>query len=64
VYSNIIINNNGLDIIIALNSVYFEYVKNLCKIFVKCIMQILKIYPNHFIIFLKMVTNENLNYFY
>ncbi len=35
VYSNIIININDLDIMDTLNSVYFEYIKILCKIFAK-----------------------------
>jgi hypothetical protein len=33
VYSSIIISINGLDIMVTLNSVYFEYIKLLCKIF-------------------------------
>jgi hypothetical protein len=55
VYASIIININGLDIMVTLNSVYFEYIKFLCKIFAKYIMPILKVYPNHFIIFLKLL---------
>ncbi len=64
VYSSIIININGLDIMVTLNSVYFEYIKILCKIFAKYIMPILKVYPNHLIIFLKIVTNEIYYYYY
>jgi len=33
VYSSIIITINGLDIMVTLNSVYFEHIKLLCKIF-------------------------------
>jgi len=33
VYSSIIISINGLDIMVTLNSVYFEHIKLLCKIF-------------------------------
>jgi len=64
VYSNIIISINDLDIMVTLNSVYFEYIKILCKIFVKYIMPILKIYPNQLIIFLKIITNEIYYYYY
>jgi len=52
-HSSIIISINGLDIMVTLNSIYFKYIKILCKIFVKYIMPILKVYPNHLIIFLK-----------
>jgi hypothetical protein len=58
VYSNITININGLDIMVTLNSVYFEHIKILCKIFVKYIVPILQVYPNHLIIFHKMITND------
>jgi len=64
VYSSIIISINGLDIIITLNSVYFEYIKILCKIFAKYIMPISKFYPNHRIIFLKIITNDIYYYYY
>jgi len=64
VYSNIIVSINGLDIMVTLNSVYFEYIKILCKIFVKYIMPILKIYPNQLIIFLKIITNDIYYYYY
>ncbi len=49
-YSSIIISINGLDIMVTLNSVYFEYIKILCKIFAKYIMPTLKVYPNHFFV--------------
>jgi hypothetical protein len=64
VYSSIIISINGLDIIVTINSVYFEYIKILCKIFAKYIMPILKVYPNHLIIFLKIITNDYYFIFY
>jgi hypothetical protein len=32
---------------VTLNSVYFKYIKMLCKIFVKYILPILQVYPNH-----------------
>jgi hypothetical protein len=54
VYSSIIININGLDIMVTLNNVYFEYVKFLCKIFAKYIVPILQVYPNHLIILFTM----------
>jgi hypothetical protein len=57
-YSNIIISIHGLDIMVTLNRVYFENIKILCKIFAKYIMPVLKIYPNHLIIFLKIITND------
>jgi len=63
VYSSIIININGLDIMVTLNS-YFEYIKNLCNIFVKYVMAILKVYPNNLIIFLKIIRNYNSYYLY
>jgi hypothetical protein len=40
---------------VTLISVYFEYIKILCKILVKYMMPILKVYPNHPIIFLKIL---------
>jgi hypothetical protein len=40
VYSNIIININGLDVMVTL-CIYFEYIKILCKIFIKYIVAIL-----------------------
>jgi hypothetical protein len=49
VYSSNVININGLNIIVTLISVYFEYIKNLCKIFTKHIVPILQVYPNHLI---------------
>jgi hypothetical protein len=38
--------------------VYFEYSKILCNIFIKYIVPILQVYPNHFIILLQIITNE------
>jgi hypothetical protein len=49
---------------VTLNSVYFEYIKFLCKIFAKYIVPILQIYPNHLIIFLKIITNDICYNFY
>jgi len=63
VYSSIIISINGLDIMVTLNSVYFEYIKILCKIFAKYIVPILQVYPNHLIIFFKIITNDVYYYF-
>jgi hypothetical protein len=40
-YSNIIININGLDIMVTLISGYFEYIKIFYKIFTKYIVPIL-----------------------
>ncbi len=57
-YSNIIISINGLDIMVTLISVYFEYIKNLCTIFTKYIVPILKVYPHYLIILLKIITND------
>jgi len=42
VYSGIIISINGLDIMVTLISVYFEYTKKICKIFTKHIVPIYK----------------------
>jgi len=64
VYSSIIINVNGFDIMVTLNSVYFGYIKILCRIFANYIVLILQVYPNHLIILLKICTNENENYLY
>ncbi len=58
VYSNIIIIINGLDFMVTLNGIYFKYSKIVCKIFAKYIVPILQVYPNHFIILLKIITNE------
>jgi len=46
VYSSIIININGLNIMVTLISVYFEYIKILYKIFTKYIVPILQVYQN------------------
>jgi hypothetical protein len=55
VYSNNTININGLNIMVTLISVYFEYIKILCKIFITYIVPIFQVYPNHLIIFLKII---------
>ncbi len=57
-YSSNITNINGLNIMVTLISVYFEYIKIICKIFTKYIVLILQVYPDHFIILLKVITNE------
>jgi hypothetical protein len=41
--------------------VYLEYIKILHKIFTKYIMPILQVYPNYFIILLKIITNDIYN---
>jgi len=56
----------GFDIMVALISVTFEYIKFLCKIFTKYIVPILQVYPNHLILFqilqMKFInTNININ---
>jgi len=38
--------------------VYFEYIKVLCKIFIKCTTAILQIYPIYLIIFLEIILND------
>jgi hypothetical protein len=43
---------------VTLISLYFEYIKILCKIFTKYIVPILQVYPNHFIMFLTIITND------
>jgi len=53
---------NGFSIMATLISVYFEYIQISCKIFVKYIMPILRVYPNHLIIHPKIITNNI--YFY
>jgi hypothetical protein len=58
VYSNIIININDLDIMVTINDIYIEYIKIICKIFVKYIVPISQIYLDHLIILLKIITNE------
>jgi hypothetical protein len=55
VYSSNIININGLNIMVTLISVYFEYIKILCKIFTKYIVPILQVYPNHLLYLLKLL---------
>jgi len=49
---------------VTLNGIYFEYMKIICKIFAKYIVPILQVCPNHFIILLKMITNEMYYYYY
>jgi len=64
VYSSIIININGLNIMVTFINVYFEFFKILFKIFTKYIMPILQVYPNHLIIVLKIIINEIYQYLY
>jgi hypothetical protein len=59
VYSNIIININDLNIMVTLINIYFGYIKILCKMLTKYIVPILQVYPNHCIILLRIITNEN-----
>jgi len=40
---------------VTLISVYFEYIQILCKMFMKYIVPILQVYPNHHIILLKIL---------
>jgi hypothetical protein len=44
--------------------VYFEYIKIIHKMFITYIMPILQVYPSYFIIYFKIITNENYYYFY
>jgi hypothetical protein len=55
VYSNIIISINGLDIMVTLIIVYFEYIKNLCKIFTKYIVPYYKFIHTILLYFLKLL---------
>jgi len=55
VYSNIIIIINDLDIMVTLNGIYYEYIKIVHKIFVKYIVPIIQVYPNHFITLKKLL---------
>jgi hypothetical protein len=64
VYSDIIISINGLNIMVTLISVYFEYIKILCKIFTKYIVPILQVYPHHLIILLQIITYYIYYYLY
>ncbi len=63
-YSNIIISINGLDIMATPISVYFECIKILCKMFVKYIVPILQVYPNHLIIPIKIIKKDIYYYLY
>jgi len=47
---------------VTLISVYFEYIKILCKSFIKYIVPILQVYPNHIIILLKIIINDTYYY--
>jgi hypothetical protein len=64
VYSNIISSINGLDIMVTLNGIDFEYIKIICNIFANYIVPILQVYPNHFILLLKIITNDIYYYYY
>jgi hypothetical protein len=48
---------NGLDIMVTL-SVYVEYIKVLCKIFIKYMGTILQVYYNFLILLPKMIRND------
>jgi len=54
---------NGLDVMVTL-SVYFDYIKILCKIFTKYITTILQVYPSYFIILPTIITNDIHYYLY
>jgi len=43
---------------VTLTDIDFEYIKIICNIFIKYIVPILQVYPNHFIILLKIITND------
>jgi len=45
---------NGFNIMVTLG-VHFEYIKVLCKIFIKCIVTILSIYPSYLILLLEII---------
>ncbi len=60
VYSSIIININGLNIMVI--GVYFEYIIILSKIFSKYIIAILQVYPSYLIILHKMIRNDIYKY--
>jgi len=45
---------NGFDIMLRLG-LYFEYIKILCKIFIKYIVTILQVYPSYLIIFFEII---------
>jgi len=49
---------------VTLINVYFEYIKILCKIFIKYIVPILQVYPHHLIILVKILRNEIYMYLY
>jgi len=49
---------------VTIINVYFEYIKIVCKIFIKYIVPILQVYPNQRIILLKFITNEIYYYLY
>jgi hypothetical protein len=46
-YSSIIISINGPDTMVTLD-IYFEYIKNVCKIFTKYIVPMLQAYPSYY----------------
>ncbi len=49
---------------VTLNNVYFENIKILCNMFAKYIIHVLKVYPNHLITILKIITNDIYYYYY
>jgi len=49
---------------VTLINVYFEYIKISCKIFAKYIVPILQVYPNHLIIYFKIITTDIYYYLY
>jgi hypothetical protein len=52
------------DNMVTLISEYFEFIKNLCKIFTKYIVPVLQVYPHHLIILPKIITNDIYYYLY
>jgi hypothetical protein len=53
----LLLGSNGFNIMVTL-SIYFEFIKVPCKIFIKYITTILQVYPNYLVIFLETITNE------
>jgi hypothetical protein len=49
---------------VTLISLYFQYIEIIYKTFIKYIVPILQVYPNHLIILLKIIENDTYYYYY
>ncbi len=58
----LILTLNDLHIMVIVGIYIIEYIKILCEMFTKYIVAIIQVYPNYFIILLKIIKTNNYYY--